>query len=441
MENYSSGGGLITNNTVYQVSGDAVRLDSSAFNVKLRNNIVWVQAGHDVYVADNSRTGFNSDYNDLYISNGGSAFVGFWNSAVNNGVQSQLSNWQSATGQDAHSLSANPDFVNVNGNDGLLGYTQVNGTYADHGQDDNFYLSGGSPAIARGDSWNAPVTDILGFPRQADPGTPNQGSPDYFPAAASHAGLPQRRHGAELARDQHLLQLHAPLLVQLLRPAVHDGLAFQPTAICNFKLPARTIPPTAAIPPRSCSSDARIAPLWASLETNQTGDDIYVTTSVSNQVTFRWVATNTADGSPANFAVTLYSNGGIQFYYGAGNTNLSPTVGISAGNGLDYQLLSGYSGQTTLTNAPSVVYSLQPGIVDLGAYGFRGSSLDTTPPTVTGTSPAAIAASGTTFSFTQFQVSFSKPVNPIDADSPAAYELREAGSNGFGSSQRRDLQL
>ena len=118
VENYSSGGGLITNNTVYQVSGDAVRLDSSAFNVKLRNNIVWVQAGYDIYVADNSRTGFNSDYNDLYIGNGGSANVGFWNSAVNNGVQSQLSNWQSATGQDAHSISANPDFVNINGNDG-----------------------------------------------------------------------------------------------------------------------------------------------------------------------------------------------------------------------------------------------------------------------------------------------------------------------------------
>ena len=96
-----------------------------------------------------------------------------------------------------------------------------------------------------------------------------------------------------------------------------------------------------------------IAPLWASLETNQTGDDIYVNTSVADQVTFRWAATNTADGSPANFAVTLFSNGSIQFYYGAGNTDLSPTVGISAGNGITYQLLSGYSGQATLTNARS----------------------------------------------------------------------------------------
>ena len=153
---------------------------------------------------------------------------------------------------------------------------------------------------------------------------------------------------------------------------------------------------------------------------------------MANQVTFRWVATNTANSSPANFAVTLYSNGSIQFYYGAGNTNLTPTVGISAGNGIAYQLLSGYSGQATLTNASSVLYTLQPGIVDLGAYGFRGSSLDTTPPEITGTSPA-LANGGTYFSFTQFQVSFSKPVSPIDADSTAVYELREAGSNGFGS--------
>ena len=45
-------------------------MDSSSYNVKLRNNIVWVQAGYDVYVADNSRTGLNSDYNDLYIGSG-----------------------------------------------------------------------------------------------------------------------------------------------------------------------------------------------------------------------------------------------------------------------------------------------------------------------------------------------------------------------------------
>ena len=48
--------------------------------MELRNNILWVQAGYDIYVADNSRTGINSDYNDLYTGGGPSANVGFWNS-------------------------------------------------------------------------------------------------------------------------------------------------------------------------------------------------------------------------------------------------------------------------------------------------------------------------------------------------------------------------
>ena len=150
-------------------------------------------------------------------------------------------------------------------------------------------------------------------------------------------------------------------------------------------------------------------------------------------MTFRWVATNTANNSLANFAVTLYSSGNIQFYYGAGNTNLTPTVGISAGNGFAYQLLDGVLGPKQPDQRPAVLYTLKPGIVDLGAYEFRGSSLDTTPPAVA-TGPArCVANSGTGFSFTQLQVSFSKPVNPFDADSTAVYELREAGSNGLAA--------
>jgi len=430
MENYSGGGGQIVNNTVYQVAGSAVQLDSGAYNVELRNNILWVQAGYDIYVADNSQKGLNSDYNDLYTGSGSSANVGFWNSAVNNGVQSQLSNWQAATGQDAHSLSPNPDFVNITGADDLLGYTQVNGTYADYGQDDNFYLSAGSPAIDRGDSWNAPLTDIQGNTRQDDPGTPNQGSPNYFSAVASPApafpsgGVAQNWRGINTYFNYTLPFSFA------FYGKTYTTVSVSTNGYLQFAGPDYA--GDGSNPSAKLLSDARIAPLWASLVTNQTGDDIYVNTSVANQVTIRWAAANTADSSLVNFAVTLYSSGSIQFYYGAGNTNLTSTVGISAGNGFAYQLLPGYSGQATLTNAPSVLYTLQPGIVDLGAYEFRGSSLDTTPPRITSASPA-LANGGTYFSFTQLQASFSKPVSPIDANSKAVYELREAGSNGFGS--------
>ena len=93
----------VVNNTVYQVSGAAVRLDSGAHNVELLNNILWVLAGDDLYVADDSHTGFNSDYNDLYAP---SANVGFWNSAC----AISLSDWQTASGQDAHSVQRQPRF-------------------------------------------------------------------------------------------------------------------------------------------------------------------------------------------------------------------------------------------------------------------------------------------------------------------------------------------
>ncbi|MGA2254402.1 MAG: right-handed parallel beta-helix repeat-containing protein, partial [Thermoguttaceae bacterium] len=426
----NNSGGQYVNNTVYQVSGNAIRLDGGSRSVELRNNILWVLAGYDIYVADDSRTGFNSDYNDLYIGNGSSANVGFWNSAVNNGVQNQLSNWQAATGQDAHSLSANPQFVNITGADDLLGYTQVNGIYADYGEDDNFYLSAGSPAIDRGDSWTAPLTDIQGFTRQDDPGTPNQGSPDYFPAAASpQPAFPSGGTLLSFGTNNFSYAYTLPFSFSFYGQT-YTKVYLASDGFLQFAGPDS--PADGSNPSAKLLADARIAPLWASLSITQSGDGVWADTSVANQVTFRWAATNTADNSLINFAVTLYSNGSIQFYYGAGNANLVPTVGISASNGITYQLLAGYSGQATLTNAASVLYTLQPGIVDLGAYEFRGSSLDKTPPEIASMSPALVN-SGTYFSFTQLQVVFSKPVSSIDADATAVYELREAGSSGFGS--------
>ena len=431
VENSASGGGQIVNNTIYQISGNAVRLDSGAYNVLLRNNIIEVLAGYDISVAQGSETGFNSDFNDLYTGGASSASVGFWFSSSTSGVESTLSAWQAATGQEAHSESANPDFVNITGADGLLGYTDVNGVYADYGQDDNFELSAGSPAIDRGNSWIAPSTDILGSPRVDDPGTPNQGSPDYFAAPANpqpaypSGGVAQNWNGVNTYFNYTL-----PFSFTFY------GQSYTTVSVSTngyLQFAGTDSPGTGSNPAAELLADARIAPLWASLETNQTGDNIYVDTSVANQVTFRWVATDTVDQSQANFAVTLYSNGNIQFYYGAGNINVTPTVGISAGNGWAYKLLSGYSGQTNLTSAASVLYTLKPGVVDLGAYEFQGSSLDLTPPSITSVTPAFVETGGTGFSFTGLQLTFSEPVNAIDADSTAVYQLDQAGSSGFGS--------
>ena len=56
-------------------------------------------------------------------------------------------------------------------------------------------------------------------------------------------------------------------------------------------------------PNDGANSDAKladnriIAPFWANLRTDGTGNDIFVDVSVADQVTIRWNATSVADGS------------------------------------------------------------------------------------------------------------------------------------------------
>ena len=55
----------ILNNTVYQPVGDAIKLQNAP-NVRLRNNILWVNAGYDLNIDSASQVGFDSDYNLLH---------------------------------------------------------------------------------------------------------------------------------------------------------------------------------------------------------------------------------------------------------------------------------------------------------------------------------------------------------------------------------------
>ena len=96
----------IDNNTVYQPSGDAVRIDAysglTAANIQVENNILWTQNGYDIALASASETGFRSDYNDLYFTTGGGA--GLWE----NVGRVSLAAWNSASNADANSLSDRP---------------------------------------------------------------------------------------------------------------------------------------------------------------------------------------------------------------------------------------------------------------------------------------------------------------------------------------------
>ena len=107
-----------------------------------------------------------------------------------------------------------------------------------------------------------------------------------------------------------------------------------------------------------------IAPMWDDLRTDGTGEDIFIHTGVSGQVTIRWKGRTFSGNYPVNFSVTLQSDGGILFHYGPNNTGQTPTIGVSRGGTTQYTLAS-YNGSGALTNANSLSFSL-PGSLPAG---------------------------------------------------------------------------
>jgi len=99
-------------NSVYQEMNPSTTYDFYIYhgtNITLKDNIFYHGGGGTHYAL--SVTGdlvtypLTSDYNDLYAP---SAYVGYYN-----GNRTTLANWQSATGLDAHSLSADPSFLSL----------------------------------------------------------------------------------------------------------------------------------------------------------------------------------------------------------------------------------------------------------------------------------------------------------------------------------------
>jgi Ca2+-binding RTX toxin-like protein len=61
----------IAGNAIHSYIGDAIHLTASAYNIEIVSNILWADTGYDIYVDDNSQTGFWSDYNTLYATGAG----------------------------------------------------------------------------------------------------------------------------------------------------------------------------------------------------------------------------------------------------------------------------------------------------------------------------------------------------------------------------------
>ncbi|MCC6509590.1 MAG: cadherin domain-containing protein, partial [Pirellulaceae bacterium] len=129
----------------------------------------------------------------------------------------------------------------------------------------------------------------------------------------------------------------------------------------------------------------------------------------------------------------LFADGRIRFDYGPGTAfQLSPTVGISSGKRFTYQLLAAYDSIAVLASARSVEWIPQNSIVDLGAYEFRGSSLDALPVTVLGSTPGAVHDSGLILAETsQIKLLLSEPLEQVGALSSSLFELRSDGGNGL----------
>ena len=61
----------ILNNTFFAPTGDNVDITGGSSQTELLNNIFWAESGYDINVANDSQTGYSSDYNDLYSSGAG----------------------------------------------------------------------------------------------------------------------------------------------------------------------------------------------------------------------------------------------------------------------------------------------------------------------------------------------------------------------------------
>ncbi|WP_158080989.1 right-handed parallel beta-helix repeat-containing protein, partial [Pelomonas sp. KK5] len=66
----------VFNNTFYALTGDNLRTEGGSTEVEVQNNVMWAAGGYDLYIANDSRYGIFSDYNDLFTS--GSGKIGFW---------------------------------------------------------------------------------------------------------------------------------------------------------------------------------------------------------------------------------------------------------------------------------------------------------------------------------------------------------------------------
>ena len=129
------GGSGVTGGVPLNVGSTAFNSDVITTTRNFQDNIFWnarsnVAAGAALHIAIRvggttaNPPGLTSNYNDLYAT-GNDGVVGVFNGSI----QPTLANWQAATGQDATSFAADPQFIAPNG-DAITGDLHISPTIA-----------------------------------------------------------------------------------------------------------------------------------------------------------------------------------------------------------------------------------------------------------------------------------------------------------------------
>ncbi|MCY2965067.1 MAG: right-handed parallel beta-helix repeat-containing protein, partial [Planctomycetota bacterium] len=150
-------GAQVVNNTVYQLVGNAVQVETNSTNITLQNNILSVMAGRAISVNPNSEVGFSSDYNDIVL--GVSGNIGRWE----NRDFASFADWRFDVGQDAHSQVRDPQFTDANGFDDILGFDTSLITGSTREIDDGssgFALTGSWTSVATGNQGDSVETAV-----------------------------------------------------------------------------------------------------------------------------------------------------------------------------------------------------------------------------------------------------------------------------------------
>ena len=184
---------------MYEVAANAVEVVGATRNISLKNNIFWAAgAGHyAVTVADTAQLGFTSDYN--LINATGGALPYFWQNPFNT-----LTDFRFDVGQETHSLTGDPRFVDPAGADAVRGYTDFAGPAVPGIPQQDVYPRDERPAVRHGHrSRRQPrrVRQQLPRPAQQQPvvAVEPARSISPFPAPTRSGSTPTGRSGSPSA--------------------------------------------------------------------------------------------------------------------------------------------------------------------------------------------------------------------------------------------------